>query len=103
MKKRRLRRQSPRRRQRKETTEGLDFHQQVSVLLLQFHFLLVWWVSAEILDFHAHFWLPIVWSLGALLAGLVSLTIENRPLRVLSYFIFLVTAAGYCFLNRKLI
>lgn len=48
------------------------------------YFLAVWVLSAEIIDFHAKYWLPITWSLVALLGGIVSFYIRSMSLRVIA-------------------
>jgi uncharacterized membrane protein len=49
------------------------------------YLLFIWLVSAEIMDFHNHAWLPIAWSLIMLIAGGISLFAKNTILRALAY------------------
>jgi uncharacterized membrane protein len=49
------------------------------------YLLFIWLVSAEIMDFHNHAWLPIFWSLIMFMAGGISLYTKNTMLRALAY------------------
>lgn len=61
-----------------------------SLLLLNTYLLAMWMISAEIFDFHRTFWLPIAWALGGLVAGWVSLNLNNLPLRIAAYGTFVI-------------
>lgn len=52
------------------------------------YILLIWLVSAEIKDFHPSYWLPIAWSLIALLAGWISFRTNIIILRLAAYVTF---------------
>ncbi len=54
------------------------------------YILTIWLFSAEIFDFHPQYWLPITWSLIALLAGWISFRTKNIVLRLATYITFLV-------------
>jgi hypothetical protein len=56
-----------------------------SVHALYSYILFIWLVSNEIMDFHPQYWLPICWSLIALLGGIISLKIKNAALRMAVY------------------
>src|SRR3989344_77403 len=66
-------------------TEHEEKQGATSLLLLNTYLLTLWMISAEIFDFHRTFWLPIAWALGALVAGWVSINLNNLPLRIAAY------------------
>lgn len=62
----------------------------ISAISLYSYILAVWLASLEIIDFHSKYWLPISWSLIALLAGWISLKIKNVLLRLAVYLTFFI-------------
>lgn len=60
------------------------------VLSFYAYILTIWLFSAEIFDFHPQYWLPITWSLIALLAGWISFEMKNIVLRLAAYVTFAV-------------
>ena len=71
-------------------TEKDEFPIASSLLLCEAYFLSFWLVSAEILDFHSKFWIPIFWSVGALLVGYLSFLLRNSALRFAAYLTFFI-------------
>ena len=79
-------------------TEHEEKQGATTLLLLNTYLLTMWMISAEIFDFHRTFWLPVAWALGALMAGWVSLNLNNLPLRIAAYGTFIIAglrALGY--------
>lgn len=47
--------------------------------------------SLEIRDFFGHYWYPILWTVGGLVAGWLSFKLKNLPLRVVTYATFSIS------------
>lgn len=62
----------------------------IYVISIYSYILTIWLFSAEIFDFHPQYWLPITWSLIALLAGWISLRMNNIVLRLATYLTFAI-------------
>jgi hypothetical protein len=56
-----------------------------SGFLIGIYALSLWTISSEIGDFHPAFWLPIYWSLAAVLGCILSFAQKNNPLRFTVY------------------
>lgn len=61
-----------------------------SIMLVGTYFLIVIGLSIEIYDFYDNYWLPILWSIGGLLAGFVSFALRNVTLRTFAYLTLLL-------------
>lgn len=62
-----------------------------NIISIYSYILTIFLFSAEISDFHPQYWLPIAWSLIALLAGWISFKVDVLALRLVAYFTFVVT------------
>lgn len=62
-----------------------------TLLFAETFILFLWLPSSEIYAFHERFWLPVVWSLVALLAGIVGIGLRDTFLRIAAYGTLLVS------------
>lgn len=58
------------------------------IISIYAYILTIWLFSAEIIDFHPKYWLPITWSAVALSAGWISFRTKNIILRLAAYVTF---------------
>ncbi|MDP1688772.1 MAG: DUF2339 domain-containing protein, partial [bacterium] len=83
----------------KDTTEPTEYEFSFSALLLYVYVLILWVLTSEILKFYPErdYWLPIIWSLGALLGGLASLFFKNVYLQATIIITFIMAAIHLLF------
>ena len=62
-----------------------------SLLLIESSLILVWAVSLQIVRFFPHWWLSVLWPIGALLIALFSFLLRDFPVRVLAMLLLLAT------------
>lgn len=82
-----------------------DDRSHVAFLSVGTYLTLVMAISLEIRDFYSFWWLGIIWSLAALLAGTLSFSLRSKWLRIVSYMTFGAAAiriVGYDGLLAKL-
>lgn len=64
---------------------ALTLMTDIALISLGAYLLLLWMVSTEVYEFYPDYWIPVVWSLFGLLAGVISFAVRVKALRVVSY------------------
>ena len=73
---------------RRKTEISADENSLFSVLAVEAAFVGLAAFSLEIKDFFGHYWYPVLWTLGGLVAGWASFRLKNFPLRLVTYITF---------------
>lgn len=83
----------------RDTAAPNEYEFSFSALLLYVYVLVLWVLTSEILKFYPErdYWLPIIWSLGALLGGWASLYLKNVYLQATIIITFIMAAVHLLF------